>query len=75
MKTAIIRIDLEVLRHALHLPDDVRIISVRDAAQSETAEFKLVSERFGDVMPGDLIPEVQAVYKAVDGEPVFVEFT
>jgi len=75
MKIRILHVDNEVLRLALCLPDDVSIQGINsDFDAYGSLRIRLVSERFGEVRGGDLIPTVNADFELVDGKPQFVAF-
>lgn len=75
MKSAYIRIDLQLLRDVLHLPADVEIDRIQTAFDCfGVAEIRLTGERFANVPLGNQIPKVEAIYQTVDGKPRFVGF-
>lgn len=56
------------------LPDDVKVHSVRHEPRDRCFAFLLESEMFPETLPGDMIPDLQGLfrleYRKVDLEPV-----
>jgi hypothetical protein len=62
MKAVLLQVDEQMLRHALHLPDDVAIDEVvRDPFCYGRWHLRLVGERFAEVPPGRYIPQARVM--------------
>lgn len=69
MGKAIMRVQFDVIRHALGLPDDVRIVAAAQAFDDVCDDrlcMRLEGERLPDIKPECRLPEVRAVFQGFE---------